>query len=372
MAAWWRAQLSAQVIAVTGSAGKTTTKGLIAHLLSGFSSGTAAEKSFNNHIGVPYTICSIDKEDAWAVLEIGMNHPGEIETLSALAKPDVAVVTSVGPVHIGHFSSIDDIAKEKFAISKGLTDDGQLVLNSDVFSVIGKKKAESLIFGSPQISTIGIEEDDSLRVSDVVVDGLDGVAFRLSNATDTFECASKLLCSVNSFNSGIAVLAAQTAFPDLKLSELCDRLATFEPPPLRLNTIRLSENRIVINDSYNANPISMAASLELLSSLQQRGAKVGAIVGDMLELGEFADRYHNEIAERIAAIPMSFVAAVGEHASELLAPSAELGVVVQVCESPEEAAQFAANQSFDIVLIKASRGIALDKAASELCSILGQ
>lgn len=363
IASWWREKTNVPTVAITGSVGKTTTKELLASILKvAVGQGNYALKSFNNHVGVPYTICRTVKEDNWAVVEIGTNHPGEIAPLSKIASPDVAVVTEVGAAHIGAFESIEEIAKEKYSISNGLRDDGILVLNGDTKPLCDLAKNTDtfriLFFGTSS-------------------DGLSARLISAEQRENVLQCSIELgheTLSVNlqafgvhtARNATAAALAAKSLFPFLTGGEIAKGLESFQAPAMRLNLKVMRNGKQILDDAYNANPISMNAFVEVARDFQTQGKRVGFIVGDMLELGAQSKEYHAELGQKLKTLHPQFVAAVGEF-SQLVCDQAKAPKTnVFPAKTPEEAAGWALSQEFDIVCVKGSRGIALDRAIKKL------
>ncbi len=279
-----RARTSAKVIAVTGSVGKTGTKEMLRVALSGQGKVHAAEKSYNNHWGVPLTLARMPVDTDYAVIEIGMNHAGEIAPLSCLAKPDVAVVTNVAAVHMAAFESVEEIAREKASIIQGLSG-GVAVLNADTETagVLAEvaKNTQVLWFG---------ETASDFQLCNVAV-----------GASDT-RVEATLLGKDKSFTIGavgrhlamnaLAVLAAVHAV-GAGVETAANALADWRPPSGR------GERWVVgginlIDDSYNANPLSVAAALDVLA--HSEGRRV-AILGDMLELGSEEATLHRAISK---------------------------------------------------------------------------
>jgi UDP-N-acetylmuramoyl-tripeptide--D-alanyl-D-alanine ligase len=279
-----RARTGAKVIAVTGSVGKTGTKEMLRTALCSQGKVHAAEKSYNNHWGVPLTLARMSADTDYAVIEIGMNHAGEIAPLSCLAKPDVAVVTNVAAVHMAAFESVEEIAREKASVMTGLSD-GVAVLNADTETagILAEvaKDMQVLWFG---------ETASDFRLLNVTV-----------GATDT-KVRAMVLAKVISFTIGaagrhlamnaLAVLAAVHAV-GADVATAANALAGWRPPAGR------GERWVVgginlIDDSYNANPLSVAAALDVLA--HSNGHKV-AILGDMLELGREEAALHRAISQ---------------------------------------------------------------------------
>lgn len=270
------------VVAVTGSSGKTTFKSFAARTLGAF----ATEGSLNNHIGVPLSLALTPPDADGAVFEIGTNHPGEIEPLAKLVRPDVAVVLNVHPAHIEHFGSLAAIRREKLAIANGLAEDGVLVTTAELATNF-----------TGHTVTIGAEADVALRYVEA-----SGVA---ELTTPSGECHVPVPGGGIHRAMSVAAVAAVLTALGLPLAGL-QRLAGAGLPPGRGNRHTVGGIH-VLDESYNANPASMAATLAAFA--QEGGTRRIAILGDMLELGADAERYHADLADRCA--PLDGVFCVG-------------------------------------------------------------
>lgn len=364
IASWWRRKTDVPTVAITGSVGKTTTKEILASILMQVGAGNYALKSFNNHVGVPYTVCRTAPHHLWAVIEVGMNHPGEISGLSKIAQPDVAIVTEVQPAHIGAFDSEQDIAKEKLAICDGLKERGILVVNGDN-SWIASELSTKMLLGGQSIVRVG--ESGEFRLSDISSNGLTSTKFSVVLADglkEPFEVA--ISGRHNAMNASLALVAARKLLPAITTEQLRGGLARFVAPLMRMNLKELKDGRQILDDSYNANPASMRAMISVASDAKSSGLSIGLIVGDMKELGHRSKEFHLELGREIAAIKPGFVVAVGEFASEILEASLQSGIRAQSAPNPEEAAKIAVKESFDMLFVKGSRGVGLDVAVKWL------
>ncbi|WKZ56876.1 MAG: UDP-N-acetylmuramoyl-tripeptide--D-alanyl-D-alanine ligase [Bdellovibrionota bacterium] len=365
LAAWWRESTAVRTIAVTGSVGKTTTKELLASILMRHSLGTYSLKSHNNHTGVPYTLTRIVKGHRWAVLEMGMNHAGELRALTAIGKPDVAVITKIAPAHIEYFGSLDRIADAKCEILEGLTAHGVAVLNADDETLM---RAVHRNFPQPafRIATFGKAMSSDCRIIEVVSHSLHGFEVTLSLDREERTFKVPFPGAHNAFNVAAAVLAARRAFAELPLADMEAALRTARPPDMRLTVKQLTEGRRVVDDSYNASPVTMSATLGIARELKGQGLRVGLLFGDMLELGADAERFHAELGGEIAALGPEFLIYVGSQADTVLKSCAHAGVPAVCAESPEAAAHLAVKRPFDVLVVKASRGVGLDRAVTVL------
>lgn len=367
LSAWWRAQLEIPFVGVTGSAGKTTVRDMVAHILSRTGKGAASSKNYNNHIGVPYTLCRIQREDAWAVVEMGMNHLGEISRLSRLGRPDVAVITGVGPAHIGFLGSLENIARAKLEIVDGLTAEGALVVpleNETLNEVMRERKVRERC----RVFTFGGAPEADAHAYGYQQRGLDGIRFTLNVCGEVMDVSMDVLGRHNMFNAACAALVCRKLYPALSAGEIQAALETFVAPDMRLNLKQTPTGQTVIDDAYNANPASVQAALEIVRSLISTGRQVGVVLGDMFELGDHARRYHEEIARLVAEVQPAFVVAVGEDSRVMAEAAAAAGIAaISVLDAEDpKIMEFISRQRFEVVLVKGSRGVYLEKVTANL------
>lgn len=362
LAKHYRKSLEFPIIAISGSMGKTTIKELTAQLLSLKSKGAFSKRSFNNHIGVPYTICSIDRDDSWAVLEMGMNHAGELSELSKLAEPDIALLSCIAPVHLENFSSLAAVADAKFEIVDGLSTKGKLILNADDPELMKclelMKLSKSGI--AKNVVLYGKDVKSDLLIGDLEDRGLDGIRFSCLYKGENYRFETSIVGRHNAYNICAAIMIALSVSPDFEKKLLEDAVRSLKPADMRLNIIPLRNGKILIDDSYNSSPQALRASLELLAVHIAQGKKVAAILGDMLELGESSEKYHREIAAVIKKVGIDTLITLGEQAVFFAGNGAAKKHLV--AKNAEEAASLLFTEEFDIVLVKASRGVGLDKA----------
>ncbi|MGI9514308.1 MAG: UDP-N-acetylmuramoylalanyl-D-glutamyl-2,6-diaminopimelate--D-alanyl-D-alanine ligase [Anderseniella sp.] len=352
-----RSRSRAHVIAVTGSVGKTTTKDALNMALSACGETHASVSSFNNQWGVPLTLARFSRTAQFGVFEVGMNHAGEIETLIDMVRPHTAIVTAIAESHLGHFASLSDIARAKAEIFTGVVAGGVAIINHDTefFDLLRDAAREQ---GIADIRSFG-EQDGS------------DILLKRANLHDTCSCVTaEVRAHEVTYKLGapgrhvvlnsLAVLAAcEAAGADLAICALA--LARIAPPSGR--GVRHSLNAdgfevTVIDESYNANPASMRAALEMLGASQPsgRGRRL-AVLGDMLELGEHSDRLHLELADPLQAAEVDQVFACGPAMNALwqklpaavrgaYAPSSQ-DLIVPLLE---------AIQANDVIMIKGSLG----------------
>jgi UDP-N-acetylmuramoyl-tripeptide--D-alanyl-D-alanine ligase len=355
------------VVAVTGSNGKTTTKSMIAHILQSRWKGRASIKSFNNNIGVPLTLLSVEPSDEFVICEVGTNAPGEIAELAHLVEPEVAVITGVSECHLEGLGSIEKIAEEKLSLLKSLRPGGCAILNHDqeVLQTALKRdralnKIKKVTFGeSPEADLRLTEYSARSQAGGDAGQSSSGVDFTVN---DRFRYRLNVPGRHNVFNALAAIAVARRFGMDHE--EIAAVLATFTLPPMRLEAQRIGKLTL-INDAYNANPASMSAAVGVLCETAASKRRV-MIVGDMRELGGESERLHREVAEKIAVANVQMVIAVGER-SKLVTQT-----IKQRSEGVIETHAFATTElarkrlvSFlrpdDTILVKGSRAMGLEK-----------
>jgi UDP-N-acetylmuramoyl-tripeptide--D-alanyl-D-alanine ligase len=358
LAAWYRDQLSANVIAITGSAGKTTTRSILHHVLSGAYRCHQAVKSFNNHIGLPLTILNTPPDAEIVLLELGTNHPGEIETLARIAKPNAACITLIGPAHLEGFGSIENILIEKASIAKGLKPDGVLYLNGDQPELAAYAKTLGC-----RIKTFGTTQTCDVIGTDLHTDGQSG-QLTIEGKTIRVPLPGK----ANLMN----ILTVWSMCRDLKvsLSDFADAVATVQPVSMRL-VVETIGRLTLLNDCYNANPASMANALDTLSQLaHQQQRRSVFIAGSMGELGDASVALHRRLGQHAAEAGVACVLACGAFASDIVAGATEAGfdgsyevfkTTADLCDTLHSFVRPA-----DIVLVKGSRAAGLEAAVEKL------
>lgn len=366
LATWWREKLNLPVLAITGSVGKTTTKELAAAILLESSQGNYSLKSHNNHTGVPYTILRTSPDHQWLVLEMGMNHAGELRELSKMARPDVVCITCIAPAHIEFFGTLEAIADAKLEILDGLRAGGRVVLPADDQTLQSRAAKRDLSkFAVTTFAGSAVAGAD-VWVDKVRADGIDAVHFDLHLGGSAASVTLHAPGVHNARNCSAAALAVTALISGFPLNLVASGIERFRAPLMRLAVVELTGGRRLVDDSYNANPASMSAFLALARELQAGGSRIGLILGDMLELGAAGERYHREIGDQIYELKPSFCLAVGALAPLYLERAAGAGIPCVHVESPELAAHTALKLDFDLLLVKGSRGIQLERCVAVL------
>ena len=355
MGANYRRQFAPKIVGVTGSVGKTTTKQMTYAAIAGFGNTIKTEGNQNNELGLPRTLFHIGKDTAYAVVEMGMSHLGEIERLAKCARPDVGIITCIGVSHIGNLGSQENICKAKLEICAGLPEGAPLVLNGDDPFL---RKAALPGHVRPVWFSLG-DADADVCAQDVHPEG-DGMAFTLVDRNaGRFPVQIPAMGRHNVANALAAYAAATRLGLDPK--GVIAGLADFQQTGMRQKVVH-SKGVDVIEDCYNANPDSMKAALNMFREYPAK--RRYALLGDMLELGGISPSAHEEVGRQAAAAGLELLVCYGEEAKHTAKAAAEAGLKAVHAATYREAADLllAAMQPGDALLVKASRGMALEKA----------
>ena len=357
LAAAARARFTGKVIAITGSVGKTGTKEALRVALSACGEVHASAASYNNHWGVPLSLARCPAQADFGVFEIGMSHAGEITPLSRMVRPDIAVITTVAPVHLGYFASVDEIASAKAEIFAGLEPGGTAILNRDN-AFFDKLKTAALKGGAGSIVSFGEHRQADARLGKVA---LHGSCSCVSATIGEHEVTYKLGApGRHVVLNSLAVLAAiRAAGADMAMAAL--KLAGLTPPKGRGARQALAIGGgyfTLVDESYNANPVSMAAAIATVRRMKPgpHGRRI-AVLGDMLELGDEAPRFHAGLAAAIDDAGIDLVYACGPNMAHLWdeVPNARKGVYAQDSSGLQAVLPYVL-RSGDIVMIKGSLG----------------
>jgi UDP-N-acetylmuramoyl-tripeptide--D-alanyl-D-alanine ligase len=350
------------VVAITGSAGKTTTKEVTAEFLATRFQVVRNRGNFNNHIGLPLSLVELTRRPDVAVVELGMNHAGEIRTLVGIAEPNVRVWTNVGDAHLEFFESIEALADAKAEILDGATADSVLVCNADDDRIRSRTSAFA-----GRVVTFGIERPATVHASGVVDRGIDGMAAQVSTPHGVVDLVTPLVGRANLAN----VLAAMAVALDLGISraDIAAAARRLKPAVHRGEIVRLSRDITVIDDSYNANPTATRKALELLAAA--KAMRRVAVIGEMLELGDRAVELHEQVG-RAAFGRADVLVAVGGRPAEALAQAAREAGMPDGAVSHAPTSEAAADallrvvRDGDVVLVKGSRGVRTDRIVDRL------
>ena len=356
LAAWYRGRFQGTVAAITGSCGKTTVKEMLGQILAAHLHGQRPESSFNNFIGVPLTILRSESDDDYLVLELGTNAPGEMRRLAEIARPDVAVVTCVGPSHLEGLRSLEGVAEEKEHLVRALEADGVAVLNFDDERVRAMGEATR-----GRVVTFGTTGGD-VRAERIEVFS-DGVRFAL-------ETGAEIRLPAPGRHNVLNALAAVTVAREFGLADeaIAAALANYRSPKMRLARTVLPGGVTLIDDAYNANPMSSAAALEVLC-LQPKTGRYVLVQGDMLELGDESERRHEELGRAIAASCVGLLVTVGPLTRATSLAASERGELVRLHFGDSQAAAGEVVDLLapgDVVLVKGSRGLAMEQVVTAI------
>ena len=366
LATYVRRRFKGTVIAVAGSNGKTGTKHLIHAALSSTLRGSMSLKSFNNDIGVPVTLFAADPSDDFVVLEMGTNHPGEIAHLSRMAEPDIAVITNVGAEHLEFFGDLAGVIREEASIAVGLQRSGLLVVHGDNPGLLA-----AVITHNVPWTGFGWGNHNQARPTNVACTA-DGTTFDWTDGPPGTTRAFFVpqLGRHTALNALAALILCRRLGVDLDLAAAA--LAGSSGPEMRLQVDRVG-GLTVVNDAYNANPSSVAAALDAIRDLPAVGRRV-AVLGDMLEMGDAAAAGHADVGRLAAASGLVALVCVGPLSAGIAAAATAAGLadVTHVATTAEAVSVVPPMlRSDDLVLLKASRGIGLEKVAEAIHAALG-
>jgi UDP-N-acetylmuramoyl-tripeptide--D-alanyl-D-alanine ligase len=353
LAGWARERFGGTVVGVTGSAGKTTTKDTIAHLLAAKMAVGKTGGNFNNHVGLPLSILRLPDGCAAAVLEIAMNHAGEIRRLAGIARPSIGVVTNVGYAHVEFFDSIEGVAEAKRELIESLPPGGTAILNADdpLVARFGEvHSGTTLTFGFAEDADVRAETSERTQT---------GTRFCLAGH-GWFETR---LVGRHAIRNVLAALAVGRAL-GYEPGEFRERIAELEPPAMRGRRF-IHEGITVLDDCYNSNPEAVRAMLEALREIPAR--RRIAVLGEMLELGRWSETLHREAGRDAARYGVDMLVAIRGAARYMVEAAVEAGLAPERAdffEEPEPAGEHVRDvaRQGDAVLFKGSRGTHVERA----------
>ncbi len=353
LARFHRERFRLDLVAVTGSSGKSTTKTMLAHMLSRSREVLATPGTQNNRIGVPLALFRLHEGHQAAVLELGTNQWGEIRTLTQISRPTMGVVTNIGPAHLETFGDLRGVLRAKGELWEAMEPDAALVLNADdpLLWEAGRRLSRRVVW-------FGCNPRSDFRATQIRMEP-SGSTSRLNGR---WELKLSLPGQHNLMNALAALACAQLLGEDLPAA--AERLSTCPALPGRLNFVE-REGLLVIDDTYNANPASLQAALKVLEGLRRPGRRVVAL-GDMLELGEQAEVLHAQGGRWVAEARADVLVTVGRWARWVLAAACEAGLSSEAGHTfgtPEEAGEFLSGilRPGDTLLLKGSRGMQMER-----------
>ncbi|MGA3187732.1 MAG: UDP-N-acetylmuramoyl-tripeptide--D-alanyl-D-alanine ligase, partial [Bryobacteraceae bacterium] len=343
-----REMWAGSVIGVTGSGGKTTTKDVIAEMLATEMKTAKTVGNLNNHVGVPLSLLRLDENARVAVIEMGMNHAGEIRDLAAIAKPDVGVVTNVGYAHIEAFESIEGIAAAKRELIEALPESGTAVLNADDPRVAAMARGKSILYG--------LSADAQVRAEDV-----EESAFRVGATRFTTALSGRH--SISNILAGIAVAQVYGIAP----ARLVDAVKNLRPGKMRGERF-YHHGVLILNDCYNSNPDAVAAMLDVLRDTPAR--RRIAVLGEMLELGRWAEPLHRKVGNYAAEQGIDVLVGIRGAAWSLVDAAKLAGLSAGAAlffDDPADAGRAVRSlaQPGDAILFKGSRGVHVERALEQ-------
>jgi UDP-N-acetylmuramoyl-tripeptide--D-alanyl-D-alanine ligase len=343
-------------VAISGSAGKTTTKELVAGVLSRKYRVLKNEGNLNNQTGVPLTILRLEPCHEAAVIEMGMNHFGEIANLARIVRPDICVLTNIGEAHIEFLGSKEGILRAKTEMLEYIQPGGHIVVNGDdpLLAPLGSRY--------PNVVTVGFGESNAVRAEDLVDLGLNGTRF--AARFEERKITAHICCPGDHMVRNALTALAVGALLGVGEDQIQAGIEDFRPASGRMHIVEAA-GITVINDAYNANPTSMAASIGILA---KAGGRKVCILGDMLELGENEAQYHHDIGQYAADMGIDRVVCVGRLARHIYEGAKGKGIDVQYFADKDQLAAALSSlvQPDDTVLVKASHGMRLDTVADWL------
>ncbi|OHB33869.1 MAG: UDP-N-acetylmuramoylalanyl-D-glutamyl-2, 6-diaminopimelate--D-alanyl-D-alanine ligase [Desulfuromonadaceae bacterium GWC2_58_13] len=361
LAAARRREFSGPVVGLTGSTGKTTTKDMVANILALTGPGLKTEGNFNNLVGLPLTLFRLQPDHEWVVLEMGMSARGEIARLTEIAEPFVGVVTNVGPAHLETLQNIEGVLRAKGELFASMKPGSIAVVNAD-----DERVARLPVANGVRRLCFGLNAEAQVRAENIVATG-QALEFDLLLPSGRWPVCMQVAGRHNVLN---ALAAAATASAlEVDGERIVRGLEAFRPAPGRMEVVSVKDDILILEDSYNANPLSVKAALTTLDELGGEGRRV-AVLGDMLELGNTSAELHHEIGQA-AGRRVDLLVLLGQMAAEVAAGAREAGLadarIIIVGSHEEAVAQLRSQlQCGDRVLVKGSRGMKMEKISSVL------
>ncbi len=370
IAEYKRSLYNIPVIAVTGSVGKTSTKDIIASVMSQKYKVLKTEGNMNNHIGLPMTILKLEDHEAM-VVEMGMDHAGEISVLTNIAHPTMCVISNIGSSHIGTLGSRENILKAKLEILEGTSEDSPIAINNDNDLLNNWIKTNNT---THKIITYGIETKSDVMARDIEsFEDKSTFTLELNNKIwDQVALCHKVEVPVGGKHFVYNALSAICVGLEnnIEIQKIIEGIKKLELTKRRMEIIKCKNGVTIINDTYNANYESMKAGLEYLHSVN--GNRKIAILGDMLNLGDYETELHEKIGEEVVKSEVSVLITVGKASQNIAKRALELGSVTNIktheCKTNEEAIKFAKEElkQGDIVLVKASNAMHFDEIVEKI------
>lgn len=360
-----REKYNVSVVAITGSVGKTSTKDVIASVLSQKFKVLKTKGNHNGAIGLPYTLLHLNKEHQVVVLEMGMNELGEISRLTNIAKPNFAVFTNIGYSHIGNLGSQENILKAKMEILEGLNPKGTVILNGDdklLYSQKGKLTHKTIFCGTGS--------NCDVIAQNIVVDEHEGTSFEIVYNNKNYFINTKLLGAHYVYAVSLAFAIGHEF--GIEINDIINGIKQVMPDKMRINVINIRDVKI-IDDTYNASPESMKAAFLVLKAI--RGKRRVAILADMLEMGAFSESGHRDVGEAVAQSNIDLLITVGDEAKHIAKGAIDAGMDSTRVVSYDDNEKLKRDiESFilpqDVILVKGSRGMKMDAIVKTISEVL--
>jgi UDP-N-acetylmuramoyl-tripeptide--D-alanyl-D-alanine ligase len=362
IARYYRSLFDIPLVGITGSVGKTSTKDMIACVLQQKFNILKTSGNFNNHIGLPLSVMNLEKEHEAAVLEMGMSGLGEISYLTRIAKPDIAVITNIGMSHIEKLGSKQNILKAKMEIMEGLPHSGVVILNGDdslLYGLKGYLKYKTVYYGT--------EEGLDLQAYNVKTMGESGTCFEVTIGNRDYKIHIPVPGTHNVYNALAAMaVGLQMGVP---VESMIKGIASYSSAKMRLDIVNHKGYK-VINDAYNASPQSMESAIDVLRDTSE-GNRTIAVLGDMLEMGEWAYKAHLGVGKYVASKDINYLVTVGENGKNIASGALEAGIPTERVFSfkdNDEVKKFLEGfvEEGDFILVKGSRGMKMEEIAQGL------
>ncbi len=355
------------VVAITGSAGKTTTKEMAADVLARRYRVLRSPGNLNTYTGIPLTLLELAAEHQVVVMEYAMSRAGEIRELTAIAPPEVAVVLNVGLAHVGLLGSIDAVARAKRELVEGIRADGTALLNGD------DPRVRDMASATPaQVRNFGFAPDAWVRAERVRLHGLHGSVFELVTERGRQRVYLRVP-GLQAVQDALAAAAVGEHF-GVPLTDIAGALHAFKPPARRMSQREGAAGSLILDDCYNSSPSSLRAALGVLRLAGRRSRRI-AVLGDMLELGDHSTAAHAE-AGRAAAESAQYLVVLGEHAPAVMEGARSAGLAperIRLVSDPQAAVEAVQHwvRPGAVILVKGSRGVELERVVAELESLPG-
>ena len=365
LSAWHRGRLHCPVVGITGSTGKTSTKDLLASVLSTRFAVVSTSGNRNNELGVPLTLLEANPNTDVVVVEMGMRGTGQIAALCGIARPTLGLVTNVGTSHIELLETQEAVADAKAELAAAVPEEGTVFLNGDdayAERIAGVTRAPIVYYG--------LSDRCAVRAEDIVLDEESRAEFTLTAGSEPFSVVLGVPGRHNVYNAlaAAAVGLALGCTPE----EVAAGLGTAELSAMRMQVFETARRVTVVNDAYNANPVSMRAAIETLAAMQPEGRRI-AVLGDMAELGSLTELAHFRLGELVGRLPVDVLVTVGPRAQRIAEGARAAGMapgVVRPCATVEEASEVLDDLlgTGDAVLVKASRVMGLERVVDGIVS----